>query len=78
MIGVPEGGRLADLQVLEAGRPGLRTSPGCRSDAVAYARTVKTASGAAADGTGDLPLQRIRGPVAVRNLLFVICSGLTT
>jgi hypothetical protein len=78
MIGVPEGGRLADLQVLEAGRPDLRTNPGCGSDPVAYARTVKTASGAAADVTGDLPLQRVRGLVAVRNLLFIICSGLTT
>jgi hypothetical protein len=45
---------------------------------VVYARTVKTAPGAAADGTGDLPLQRVRGLVAVRNLPFIICSGLTT
>jgi hypothetical protein len=43
-----------------------------------YARTVKTASGAAADGTGDLLLQRAQGLVAVPNLLFIICSGPTT
>jgi hypothetical protein len=69
MNGGPEGGRLADPQVLEAGRPGLRTNPGCRSDAVPYAQTVKTA--------WRPPLQLTQGLAAARNSLFIIRSGPT-